>query len=149
MKKTFVILDAARAALACEFIKRLPFDEIHKVVISLFRKNRSASQQGLQWMWNTDIGDFTGMTKEEAHDEMKGKFCVPILVRDDEEYAAMYVAIDALPESARKTVINMTSTTRLDVRQMAEYLTDMERHAAEFRIPLRHPDDYKYAMGKK
>lgn len=150
MKTTTLILTNPRVVqLACDKLRNLELREGWEVTIKLHKKSKSAAQRGLQWMWYTVFSGYTGQTKEEVHEEMKRRFCVPILIRDDEDYAAMIGAAKVLPEHARREIVRMTSTERLDTAQMTEYLNDFEQLAIGLNFPLPHPGDYNQAMGIK
>lgn len=127
-------------------------------VVDTKKKNRSGSQQRLQWLWNTQIGAALELTKEEVHDLMKEAYAVPILTRDSQEYADMISAVREVRKAGmnqqadklKREIIRLTSTTDFDVKQMAEYLTCMEMFAAEKGARLTFPDDiYQEALGRK
>lgn len=80
------------------------------------------------------------------HFEFKKKFLIGILKRDDDEYAAMCLAISALKQSESEQfraiadhVIKLTSTSKASVKQMNEYLNQIEAfclmHGAKLLIP--------------
>ena len=74
--------------------------------------------------------------------------------RDDDEYAAMCLAIKTLKQSESEQyraiadgVIRETSTARMDTKQFTEYLNLIEAFALkEFGLVLPVPDDLKYAL---
>ena len=74
--------------------------------------------------------------------------------RDDDDYAAMCLAISALKKSESEQfeaiangVIRETSTTRMDTSQFAEYLNLIEAFALKtFGMVLPVPDDLKYLI---
>lgn len=88
------------------------------------------------------------------HFEFKKKFLIGILKRDDDEYAAMCLAIKTLKQSESEQyeaiangVIRETSTTRMDTKQFTEYLNLIEAFALKtFGLVLPVPDDFKYVM---
>jgi len=149
------ITDQQRMDNAISTIALIPLDGSKEVVIRDYKKTRSASQQALQWMWNTDIAEATGETKEEVHERCKKIWLKPILIRDDHEFAELISMLRDLYKSGDKKkashlanfVIKESSTTKLNVSQMSEYLTCVERFHSSQGIALRYPDDYKFAIG--
>lgn len=145
-----ILHNAAIAARAKAIIDALPHDTVHEVIIRPHKSKRSLDQNALLWQWLTIIGSDLGYTKEEAHEEYKRRFLVPILIRDDAEYAAMWRTIEEVGQQPGMEkdskclaiqVTALTSTTRLNTKQMTEYLTDIDRHAAGLGIYLPHPED--------
>ena len=133
---------------AMERLKRVPLSPLHEVTIRPAKKVRSSEQNRLLWKWNTEIGTYFGLTKEEAHEMLKEKFLLNIFVRDDTDYARMATAILQVKNSSRddyyflrKKVIELTSTTKCSVTQMAEYLTSIKMFAAQEYVPITIPED--------
>jgi hypothetical protein len=136
------------------FIEIKSGDEVEK---------RRACQNRLYWGWLTDMQKSadnanSGVTKDEWHYRMKLKFLVPILERDDEEYAVMLESLREVKRSGLKTecaallkhIVNETSTTSASVKQFCEYLNDIERFSAEIGARLRTDAHlYNNAMGIK
>lgn len=118
--------------------------------------NRSKAQNRLYWKWLHEIHRKTGNDEDQLHYEFKKKFLIGILKRDDDEYAAMCLAIKALKQSESEQyeaiangVIRETSTTRMNTDQFTNYLQLIEAFALrEFGIVLPIPDDLKYALEK-
>lgn len=117
-------------------------------------KDRSKAQNRLYWKWLHEIHKKTGNDEDQLHFEFKKKFLIGILKRDDDEYAAMCLAISALKQSESEQyraiadgVIRETSTTRMDTKQFTNYLQLIEVFALkEFGMVLPVPDDLKYAL---
>ena len=117
-------------------------------------KDRSKAQNRLYWKWLHEIHRKTGNDEDQLHFEFKKKFLIDILKRDDDDYAAMCLAISALKKSESEQfeaiangVIRETSTTRMDTSQFTEYLNLIEAFALkEFGIVLPVPDNLKYVM---
>lgn len=133
-----------------EFIGALSRDKQWEVVIRPYRRDRSKAQNRIMWKWLTIIGNDLGYGKEEMHEDFKRRFLVPIMIRDDEQFAAMWTAVsDADNEELYQGVVKLLSTTVLNTAQFAEYLTDIERAAYELGIALPTGDDKYYeAMGR-
>lgn len=141
---------------ATRTLEELPFDPVHSVTIKEHKETRSAAQNRLLWSWNTQYANHLGEDKETIHNRMKEKHAIPIFIRDSEEYAAMVEAVKNVrrqgmstdADQLRKWIVEHTSTTDFDTKQMAEYLTEVERDAAEKGCPLSHPEDLYYrSMG--
>jgi len=153
--KQYLITEQDRTRIV-DIVNRSPLGKT--VDISDYKKNRSVAQHRLYWKWNTVIGEELGESKEEVHHRNKEKMLVPIYERDDDEYAATIETVrdvyrQGMEEKAKQlftSIVKLTSTTKATVDQMAEYLTDIEYHAASLNIRLPRPDDlYNEALGKK
>ena len=115
---------------------------------------RSSAQNRLVWVWNTFIAGETGETKEEVHERMKRRFLVPIFTRDDPAYAEMIAAVNEVHRNGlmaqakllSNEIVRLTSTSRASVKQMTEYLTDMEHGCNGDGIYLPHTEDYHDAF---
>jgi len=114
----------------------LPIDGTVKVVIS-DAGSKSAKQRGLQWQWYSEvaragIGGKHEDTKEGVHLVAKWRWAIPILMRDDEFFADIFIAwqdkYGDKPEAMEWFVDKQVSTERFTTSQMAEYLTDFERY---------------------
>lgn len=121
-----------------------------RVKWGISRPGRSAQQNSLMWLWLTEIEEQTGVDKEDIHDRFKYEYAVPIFMRDDEGYAQMIQAVKALRKlgmdneykTVRKFIVENTSTTDFDTKQMTEYLDRLWRYAVVERgYRLSHPDD--------
>lgn len=117
-------------------------------------RDRSKAQNRLYWKWLHEIHRKTGNDEDQLHFEFKKKFLIGILKRDDDDYAAMCLAISALKKSESEQfeaiangVIRETSTTRMNTAQFTTYLQLIEAFALkEFGLVLPVPDDLKYAL---
>ena len=149
MKQKIPIISEEHRNRVLEIIKALPLDPYHDVLIKEHGKDRTLDQNALYWKWLTIIGAELGETKEDLHEQYKDRFLVPIYERDNPEYAEMIQALRAVWKhgmkgeavSLRKKIVALTSTTTATVRQMSEYLQDVELSAATLAIRLPHPDD--------
>jgi len=118
--------------------------------IKPFEKNRTDAQNRLSFKWYTEWGKSTGYGTEHHRNYCKLHFGVPILRRDRPEFADTYDRI-IKPLSYEKKLdvmefIDITSI--MGVRQMTEYLNEIEQAAAIEGIKLTHPEDlYDEAMG--
>lgn len=158
MKTTLHIDSNHKVISAIKLIEELPVDGSHEVIIQEYSENRSAKQRRLQWLWNTEIGNHMGLSKDEVHYMMKEKFAVPIFIRDDEGYAEMVESVKAVRKAGmnkeadriKRIIVENTSTEDFTVKQCTEYLKDMEHYASEIGATITFPEDlYQQAMGRK
>jgi hypothetical protein len=134
-----------------EIVKSIPYSTsvVHEVIIREHKKDRSAEQNALYWQWLTIIGNELGESKEEAHERYKSEYLVHIFERDDTEYSAMIQALREVWKSGlkaeaaelRKKIVHLTSTTTANIKQMSEYMTAIEHHAASLAIRLPFPEE--------
>ena len=157
MKKTIILSGDEQLKLVGDILASLPYSPVHEVTIKPFKKDRSLAQNSLYWKWLTILGNEYGDSKDDRHTYYKGKFLVSIFERDDEDYAAMIASIRLVKKDGmlreyqciKDEVIRLTSTTDASVKQMSEYLGNIETHAASIGVGFVQDDDYKYALGKK
>lgn len=102
-----------------------------EVVVRPYKKKRSLSQNNLMWMWMPYLSSHFGYTEEEMHEELK--------------YAFIGEAVYVNRKGVTRT--RPISTTSLDTKGMAEYLTKIEILASKEGIVLPIPHDYNYIMG--
>lgn len=158
MNKTIIIHTDQLRARAAEILATIPLSPVHEIVFKEHKESRSVRQNALMWRWLTIIGNELGNTKDEQHRYYKEAFLVPIYTRDNPEYAEMVEAVKRVrstgmaqeADALKKQIIEMTSTTDCDTKQMAEYMRDIDHHAASLDIMLPRPDDPKDLMvGKR
>ena len=158
MNQTIIIRDTQTKQHASNLVATMPHDPPHEVVIREHIKSRSDAQRRLQWLWNTEIGNYLGLSKNEAHYNMKEAYAVPIFTRDDKGYLQMVNAVknvrrkglNADADTLKRKIVELTSTTDFNIKQMSEYLHDMEMHAASIGCPLTFPEDtYEEAMKRE
>jgi len=130
-------------------IRELPVDGKLKLVISN-AGDRSVRQNALYWLWNTFVAN-SGMgsydTKEAVHRAAKKRWAIPILRRDDENFASLYSIWRQLYGSDIDRMNwfcdNQVSTAIFTTHQMAEYLTDYQRFYLGHGVSLPIPEDRK------
>ena len=155
--ESFYLIDERRRTAAIERMKEFELDGKVKVTFCN-AGDKSAKQRGLDWMWNTDIAN-SGMggefedTKQNVHLVCKYKFAIPIFIREDPYFAELYkLYINKYkndPEYMKWFVDFKVHTEDFNTSQMAEYLTDKQRHYLYYGFPLRDPDDYKLLYYKR
>lgn len=127
----------------------LPADGKWQVSIIKSEKRRSA-QNRLLWKWNTAIAEQTYSDKDTVHQTNKLDLGVPILRRDDAEFNTAWELIEKTHGPAdRLRVISLIDVTSImSVKQMTEYLQDMELLYQMRGILLPKKDDeYFEALG--
>ncbi len=107
-------------------------------------------------MWEGVIGKDLGESKDEVHRRHKESFLLPILERDDAGFAVMMETVrdlyrkgqQAQARQAHRVIVDLSSTTRLNVEQMTEFLNEIEQEARGLNIRLPYPDDFHRTMGR-
>lgn len=150
MKQTIVIRSQPDKERAKRIIDNMPIDTPHLVKIGPETRKKSDIQRALYFVQVDHFASQTGESPESLHRQLKGMHLLPILVRDDEAYAAVYHAtVDALQrgggDEAVRGLIGMTSITRANVKQMNEYMEKVKHEAAGLGIALPVPDDLRWA----
>ena len=144
--ETYILVNEMVKINACTHIKSLIADGKLQVTISN-TGDRSVKQNSLLWLWNTEVansGKGSYDTKEAVHRSVKQRWVIPILIRDDEDFAELYKIWKKLYGSDVDRMNwfcdNQVSTATLSTHQMAEVLTDMQRYYTGHGIQLTYPD---------
>lgn len=148
------------AQTAIDMLEGLPHDESYTVEIRKFKKDRSAAQRRLQHVWYTYIfmnqpgAEDKQNSKKYIENYCKLEFGVPILFRDDENFAKSWSAMSMhMTYQEQLDAMSILQVTRLfKVKQNTEYLEEMKRHYSEKEDSVYLPsgDDLYYeAMGYK
>lgn len=158
MKHKIVITSEELRNRVIEIIKALPLEIVHEIVIQEYKKDRTASQRGLYWIWITQIAGHFGEPKMDVHRRMKKKHLIPIYMADPD--SGMSQTVDAVREVYKQgmkelaktlegKITDLVSTNDTNVKQFAEYLNQIEAEAIHQGIYLTHPEDvWLEAMGK-
>ena len=159
MKHTLILRNPDIKETASRLILGCPLEPLHEVVIREHKKDRTAAQNALLWLWYTVIAGELGETKDDIHYRCKGQILVHIYERDNPEYAKtigsvrkIYKMTDMKNEAKHlyHSIVKLTSTTTATVEQFTEYLNDIEKDCIGKGIVLPHPEDRYYeAMGIK
>lgn len=157
--KVFIVKSEEVIDSIADFLREeIPGETPLEVTVRPFKTNRSMSQNSLYWIWVGIIADEFGWTKEEVHEDLKGRFLSLIYERDNPVFAETMQAIRKVYEegyyqegrSLHNQVIRLTSTTTATIKQFTEYLNDIERDAISKGLVLPHPEDRYYeALGMK
>ena len=146
--KTFSLASLESLEKAKAYLDTVIPDGKIKVVFS-DAGTKSAKQRGLQWDWYTDKaksgrGGRLGDTKENCHLEAKYRFAVPIFLRDDSNFAALYLVYCNKYEGDQEMMLYFVdqhvSTEKFSVSQTSEFLTDFKHDCERKGIELRQPE---------
>ncbi len=111
-----------------QYIDRLPLDKIFDVSISKKKVTRSMSQNRTYWMWLNCLSNESGNEKDFLHQYFSEKY-LP------------YIQEEVFNQSVKRPV----STTKLDTKQFAEYLNQIQVFAGvELGCILPDPEDYHW-----
>lgn len=132
------------------------------VVIKNKRETRTAAQHSLKWAWmgflEKQRAGNEGWSRDRWNAYFKGKFIRSLLIEQDPEYHAFFTQADRVLESApdegarqwsKRTFLDAIKTEWLNVKNMAEFMTLIDRHCTfKYKIQLPVPDDLKWAIEK-
>lgn len=140
--RRIIIRGAEQRALVSEILSNVEQDGTVEVLIRPYHKDRSYEQNRLYWKWIGVIIDELESedTKKSIHEAFKHMFLVPLLSRDSERFFNLMKIVNEQGTKEDQTeLISALSTTRLSVKQMTEYLNEIEKHAASLSIVLPQP----------
>lgn len=148
-KETFIIKNTQEIAPCVAWIKEHVVLGPIEVRVSTEKRSRSALQNSLYWKWCGELGAHQGLLKDEVHEYLKRRFAVPIFSRDDLGYMEAVLAVSKINKEGMtfeamklaKVISKLTSTTDFTVKQMTEYLYDIEMYAAEIGAHLTFPEE--------
>ena len=154
---TFVIKSFEDVGRAIAYMHRHhanALDDGKPLVVKISQKqdDLSRAQIRLYWLWMTEYGKQRGLDKEEASAFFKYKYLSIIYNRDNvKEYPETFRVMRELKASGakeyeplRQFVANRISITEATVKQMSEYLNDIERWCLKDGVKLTCPDDLMY-----
>lgn len=135
-------------------IEELPEDERWTVKVSKFDDSRSGGQRRLNWLWNTEIGNYYGWSPERVHEYFKERYLINIKKRDD-NFLALVRAINLIDrdseeyEKAARAIAREITTTNLKWRENSEFLTRIKNFALHEGIPITIPkqDELDWLLG--
>jgi hypothetical protein len=148
-----------RRAKAVAVVNAVPIGPDHpvmKVTLEVYRKNRSAAQQALMWIWHGQWFEHFGDSVNEEHIRFKRDYLLPLLLRDNVvdnlhelyRYASMRLMRFGDP-AGLNALYHLITTNALNTKQFAEILTQYEQEAAMegCAFTVLGPE-YEEAMGK-
>ena len=115
------------------------------VVITDAEETRTGQQNRLVHRWFADIARALGDQSEaDVKVDCNLQYGRPILARDDEEWSAAFGYIfDALSLPAKRKamrVLDIPFTRRMSVKQLTEYMDQMQRDYLQQGVHLTDPD---------
>jgi hypothetical protein len=137
MMMLFLLKEQRHVDNCIEYIRKLPQWPLIGVTIMPYKKNRTLAQNRTYRMWLADIEQHTGHDAEELHIMFRKKF-LGLRILPINETLAPVIGMDEV-----KTI---KSTTELSTQKMSEYMQMVEMVARKLDVPLRYPEDYRYAM---
>lgn len=148
---TYRIDDEASRKMAMARLTQVPAGEGWRCRITRTDK-RKDSQNALNWKWCTAIAEQMHDSKDDVHARNKHDFGVPILCRDEPEFNEMWTKLSEQLsyEEQVQAIRYIDVTSIMSVKQMTEYLNDLELHYERNGILLpKLDDDYFEAQGYK
>ena len=111
--------------------------------------DRSSEQNRLIHRWFAEIANWQGDTTElEVKANCNLTYGRPILSRDDPEWDAVFgYLFDTLAHEKKLKAIRILDvpfTRRMGVKQLSEYMTQMQKDYREAGVPLTDPEMLKY-----
>lgn len=155
--KKFILLNSDIRDNAHAFMDEIGLDG--KTCVSFGDSGgKSGRQRGLQHIWydtvvNSGMGGKWEDTKENVISISKYRFALPIFQRDDELLGQVYQLFLTKygndRDKHREFIDNWVHTEKFSTSQMAEFLTDFQRHYMDRGIYLPDPDDHKLLEYKR
>ena len=144
---TFIVDSQTMARRVVLALTELDMATPWQVDIRPYKKNRSLEQQALYRKWCRVIAAEMGMDHIELHEEFKKRWLVPILERDDHEFAQQIGTYRELYNEGQQNramrlaeyLKKKASTTWLNTKQFSELMRSVETFAGELGIELPHP----------
>lgn len=122
---TFIIRDQAIRERAVAFLNQLDLSKPWQLVVTPLKRNRSLQQNNLYWGWLGIVAQDTGNSTDDIHEWLKHRFLAP-----------SFVTVNGETQEIRR------STTKLNTKEMSDYMTQVEAWAAsELGIILPRPED--------
>lgn len=151
MAEPIIIHDIRQRVYAKHLIDAAPKGAV--VTIKESGETRTAAQNRLIHRWFSDIERHhsIGQTAAEIKAQCNLTYGLPILTRDDPEWASAFAYIfKSLNHEAKLKairVLDVPFTRRMGVRQLSEYMDQMQRDYAEMGVRLTDPELRKYERG--
>lgn len=157
-KKVFILRDNGIRDRCKTFIDTVEIGDdktLKKVTIEDYKKNRSAAQQALMYIWHGQWCDYTGDSETAEHIRFKADYLLPILLRDNVIPGLDDIVADAELQQISgnpyrlQAVYKLITTNALNVAQFSEILTQYNQDAAMAGciFTVRGPQ-YDEAMGR-
>lgn len=135
-----------------QFISGLQDMELNKplsITVKEYSPDRRSCQNRLAFLWFSELGKQTGHGNEYERQRLKLCFAVQILRRDSEEFESFCLSVlDPLAYSDKLSAMEFIQVSSLfNVKQFAEFLTDIDSESSENGYILPKPEDlYFHAL---
>lgn len=145
--QTVILHSLSQRAYARSLIERAPEGAV--VNVREAETDRTLAQNRLIHRWFADISRaLVGVSPADVKADCNLKYGRPILLRDDPEWQAVfdYLFRTVNDEAKKKAirVLDVPFTRRMTVKQLTEYMNQMQQDYAEAGISLTDPDARKY-----
>ena len=131
MKLTLTISNPQIAARAVEVVRGLTFDPLHEVIIRPLKDNRSLRQNRTFHGWMNFVSQQIAETSGKFYPAKAWK----------EYFKDMFLGMEVI-EVHGKQISRARKTSELDVKDMAEFMTLVDRYCVtEFHIYVPLPTD--------
>ena len=119
--------DEKTQKIALDLLSNINLGKPWSFEIKEWENNRSLAQNNLLWKWNTIMAHEIGLTSKDAHEYIMREVMTPKIIE------------------ARGKVIEVYSTSILNVKEMSTYLNDYLKWAgADMGVILPIPEELQY-----
>jgi len=163
--KTLIIDSEQQKTLAKSLIDEMPTDGSEQIIKKKVAIDSTAKQRGLQWRWFDEIAK-SGLGADDTAIDVwiraKWQFARPILLRDSETFGGVLSGFDIVvrdydPEVKKRMYREFSRdyihTEKMDRKQRAEFLTNLQQSWSKRGVNLSDPADYgvnlKYELKDK
>lgn len=153
-QQRYALVNAQVAKNVVADIMGRPTDGTIEVVV-MAAASKSSKQRGLQHIWYNDvvksgIGDEADSDKELLDLKCKWKWCLPLMIQSDGNFAEVYLGYSkkyrSNPEKMKWFVKQFVHTEYLTNNEMASFLTSFrDYYAVELGVNLTDPDEKGWA----
>ena len=114
-----------------------------------YKRNRSVEQNALYRKWVRIMAAELGFEEEDLHEEFKKRYVIPILERDDPDFAENINLLRELFMEGKKAeseklaayMRRLVSTTNLNTKQFSEMMDQVNAYAMNVGIVLPQPEE--------
>ena len=128
-------LTAANRQEAIRIIQEMDLTKPKRLEWKDWRQRRGIDHNALSWVFYKLIGDYVGMTTDEAHADCKIRFGLPILFSSGSDYAYdVSLLLEGVSfygltvESQWRAITPIQVTSKFDTKQMSEYIESMQHY---------------------
>ena len=118
-----------------------------EVIVRDSKLSLSTVQRNAYWMWVDIVSVTHGESKEEVYLRHKREHLIKIFRRDNPDFEAMFEPLNILYKHDREKalflrdqIVKLTSISEASVKQMSEFMENVQRTEAEKGCSLPDPD---------